>query len=32
MTHVERAEIFAWLDGEGFKPSALDRLRELVGA
>jgi cyanophycin synthetase len=32
MSHVERPDIFAWLEGEGFKPVDLDRLRELVDA
>jgi cyanophycin synthetase len=32
MSHVERAEIFAWLESGGFRPVELDRLRELVGA
>ena len=32
MSHVERAEIFAWLETEGYRPVDLDRLRELVGA
>ena len=32
MSHVERAEIFAWLEAQGFKPVGLDRLRELVGS
>ncbi len=32
MSHVERAEIFAWLAAEGYRPVELDRLRELVGA
>jgi len=32
MSHVQRAEIFAWLEEHGFRPVGLDRLRELVGA
>jgi cyanophycin synthetase len=32
MTHAERAEVFGWLDGEGYRPVDLNRLRELVGA
>ena len=32
MTHVERAELFAWLGSEGFEPVTTDRLREVVGA
>ena len=32
MAHAERAEIFAWLESEGFKPVEADRLREMVGA
>ena len=31
MTHVERAEIFAWLQSAGYRPVPFDRLRELVG-
>ena len=30
MAHVERAELFAWLEGEGYRPVGTDRLRELV--
>ena len=30
MAHVERSELFEWLEGEGFAPVELDRLRELV--
>jgi len=32
MTHVERAELFKWLESEGFRPVDFDRLRKLVGA
>jgi len=32
MAHVERAELFAWLDAEGFTPVGTDRLRELVSS
>jgi hypothetical protein len=32
MSHVERAEIFAWLTEEGWQPVGPERLRELVGA
>ena len=32
MTHVERAELFSWLESEGFKPVATDRLRQVIGA
>jgi cyanophycin synthetase len=32
MSHVERAEIFAWLSAEGFRPVELERLRAMVGA
>jgi cyanophycin synthetase len=32
MAHVERAELFAWLEAEGFRPVGIDRLREVVGA
>jgi cyanophycin synthetase len=32
MTHAERGEVFAWLEAEGFRPVAFDRLRKLVGA
>ena len=30
MTHVERAELFDWLRGEGFTPVSVDRLREVA--
>jgi cyanophycin synthetase len=30
MAHVERAELFEWLDAEGFRAVGADRLRELV--
>jgi len=30
MAHAERADVFEWLDGEGFAPVGTDRLRELV--
>jgi cyanophycin synthetase len=30
MTHAERAELFAWLQSEGFRPVDADRLRALV--
>jgi cyanophycin synthetase len=30
MTHVERAELFAWLRAEGFSPVSVDRLREVA--
>jgi cyanophycin synthetase len=32
MSHVERAEIFAWLTEEGWQPVGPERLRDLVGA
>jgi cyanophycin synthetase len=32
MSHVERPDIFAWLEAEGFTPVDLDRLREIVGS
>jgi cyanophycin synthetase len=32
MSHVERTEIFTWLEGAGFKPVGIDRLRKLLGA
>ena len=32
MTHVERNELFAWLEAEGFRPVGPDRLREVLGA
>ena len=32
MTHVERAELFSWLESEGFKPVTTDRLRQVIGA
>jgi hypothetical protein len=31
MAHVERAELFAWLAAEGFRPVGPDRVRELIG-
>lgn len=31
MTHVERTELFAWLESEGFRPVSADRLREVLG-
>jgi hypothetical protein len=30
MAHVERAELFEWLEAEGFAPVTLDRLHELA--
>jgi cyanophycin synthetase len=30
MSHVERPDIFAWLEAEGFRPVDLERLRTLV--
>ena len=30
MAHVERSELFAWLDEEGYRPVGTDRLREIV--
>jgi cyanophycin synthetase len=30
MAHVERSEIFAWLEEEGFGPVGVERLREVV--
>lgn len=32
MTHVERAELFAWLEKAGYRPVQFERLRKLVGA
>jgi hypothetical protein len=32
MSHVERTEIFTWLESAGFKPVGIDRLRKLLGA
>ena len=32
MSHVERTEIFTWLEAQGFKPVGLERLKELVEA
>jgi cyanophycin synthetase len=32
MTHAQRAELFEWLEKEGYRPVAFDRLRALVGA
>ncbi len=29
MAHVDRAELFVWLEAEGFQPVSADRLREL---
>ena len=31
MTHVERNELFAWLESEGFRPVSPDRLLEVLG-
>ncbi|MBA2634283.1 MAG: Mur ligase [Chloroflexi bacterium] len=31
MAHVERAELFAWLEAEGFTSVGTDRLREVIG-
>jgi cyanophycin synthetase len=30
MAHVERADLFGWLEGEGFTPVGIDRLRSLA--
>jgi hypothetical protein len=30
MTHVERAEIFAWLTKNRFKPVTVERVRQIV--
>ncbi|MCV0404461.1 MAG: Mur ligase [Chloroflexi bacterium] len=32
MAHVERRELFAWLEQEGYRPVDNDRLREVIGA
>ena len=32
MSHVERTEIFTWLQGSAFKPVGVDRLRKLLGS
>ena len=32
MSHVERTEIFDWLEGNGFEPVEVDRLRQVIGA
>jgi cyanophycin synthetase len=32
MAHVERSELFAWLEAEGFRPVESDRLRKRIGA
>jgi hypothetical protein len=32
MTHAERADVFEWLEAEGYQQVGFDRLRELVGA
>jgi cyanophycin synthetase len=31
MTHAERAELFEWLEAQGFTAVGPDRLREVVG-
>lgn len=31
MAHVERAELFAWLEANGFEPVAIERLRRHLG-
>ena len=31
MSHAERAEIFAWLPEEGYRPVGFERLREVLG-
>jgi cyanophycin synthetase len=30
MTHVQRAELFAWLESEGYRPVTVERLRAVV--
>jgi cyanophycin synthetase len=32
MAHVERGELFEWLESEQFRPVDVDRLRELIGS
>jgi cyanophycin synthetase len=32
MAHVERKELFDWLEGEGFRPVEVGRLRQVIGA
>ncbi|HTI30295.1 MAG TPA: Mur ligase family protein [Methylomirabilota bacterium] len=32
MTHAERADVFEWLEAEGYQQVGFERLRELVGA
>ncbi len=32
MAHVERAELFGWLEGSGFRPVDIDRLRQVAGS
>ncbi len=32
MSHVERSEIFDWLEARGYRPVGVDRVRELTGA
>jgi cyanophycin synthetase len=32
MAHVERAELFAWLEAHGFRPVGVERLRDVIGA
>ena len=31
MAHVERTELFEWLEAEGYEPVSADRLRQLIG-
>jgi cyanophycin synthetase len=31
MTHVERSEVFSWLEANGYRPVDFERLRKLVG-
>ena len=32
MSHSERADLFTWLDAEGYRPVRLERLREILSA
>ncbi len=32
MAHVERSDLFEWLDVEGYRPVGVERLREVIGA
>ena len=32
MAHVERKELFDWLESDGFEPVDVGRLRQVIGA